>query len=117
MNKEILVRWELNSYYSFHEALFTIESKYLDWIKDKKVIANFGEIEGRYSEVYYEFDIEDFTIINCSENFISDFKKFVGDIGLNPFESYGIIKNSFENINEYIDITIKEQLDKIHEEN
>lgn len=111
-----LVKWTLNSYYSFHEGMFTIDESYLEFIKDKKITAWFGEIEGKHSEVDYEFDKEDFKIVKCSEEFINEFETIIGEIGLNPFYAFGEIQNAFEDIDDYVDLTIKDQIDKLNEE-
>ena len=112
-----LVKWTFETRFSFHEGLFTIEAKYLDWIKGKHITAWFGEIEGKYSEVDYVFDEEDFKVIDCSDNFAEEFESLLGNIGLNPFLAQGKIKDAFEDIDEYIDLNIKTQLDKLYEEN
>lgn len=105
-----LIKWMYMGNYSCHEGLFVIEPKYLEWIKGK-------EIEGRWSEVEYEFSSEDFEIINCSDDFLKEFINLNCEVGINPFLSYGKVKNTFEEFEDYISVTIKEQLDKIYEEN
>ena len=112
-----LIKWKYMGNYSCHEGLFVIEPKYLEWIKDKEIVADLGEIEGRWSEVEYEFSSEDFEIINCSDDFLKEFINLNCETGINPFLSYGEVKKTFEEFEDYISITIKEQLDKIYEEN
>jgi hypothetical protein len=51
----------------------------------------FGEILGKHSEIYGDFEETDLTVLSVNQDFIEKFEKIIGSSGYNPLK---YIKNN-----------------------
>ena len=72
--------------YFDYNGIVIVTQEQLDYAINNKLTVYFGEIAGKYSEVYYTFDKDDFEIITDDVEKIEWVEKNLRYVGYNPFD-------------------------------
>ena len=66
------------------KGLFLAKEEDVAGLMGKEIV--FGEVLGKHSEIYGPLEDKDLSVLHCSEEFVTEFKKhFPNGFGYNPF--------------------------------
>lgn len=68
------------------EGLFITEKEYIDFLVEKELEVNFGEVLGKYSDVCGRVAPEEVTMVTTDENVLQVIERYGLENGYNPLE-------------------------------
>ena len=83
-----IYKFNLNYPYSIIEGVFTAYPQVIDYLINSQMIINFGEIDGKHSEVIEAMKPYMFEKISDIPEVVNMFEKYNMETGVNPLREY-----------------------------